>query len=222
MLVIEGKCSKMQKPLQDHIKWIFAAWKIIRAILLQFLSFLAYAGISQSTFCSFGFILSRAMGVTTAKDKSDINSCGFGISKFSADPSAWQAGNFVITKCCLKVPMFITMGGEERIFYGRVTGEDVEHSGWGWHRCCFAHLVLCHPTSDGSSRGGRVMGAAGMAGWWEQQGDGSSRGGRTANCSTGASGWQPCRKRLQSCTHLCCSTTGITLPAHWVKEEKDG
>lgn len=41
MLVIEAKCSKMQKPLQDHIKWIFAAQKIIRAILLLFLSFLA-------------------------------------------------------------------------------------------------------------------------------------------------------------------------------------
>lgn len=77
MLVIEGKCSKMHKPLQDHIKWIFAAQKIIRAILL-FLSFLAYAGISQSTFCSLGFILTRAMGVSTAKDKTDINSHGFG------------------------------------------------------------------------------------------------------------------------------------------------
>lgn len=36
----------------------------------------------------FGFILARAMGVTTAKDKSDFNSHGFGISKLSADPSA--------------------------------------------------------------------------------------------------------------------------------------
>lgn len=66
--------------------------------------------ISQSTFCSFGFILTCATGVTPANDKSDLNSHGFSINKFCADSSIWQAGNFVIAKHfkLLKVTMFTT------------------------------------------------------------------------------------------------------------------
>lgn len=128
----------------------------------------------------FGFILARAMGVTTAKDKSDFNSHGFGISKLSADPSAWQAGNFVITKCVmlLKSPCVYNDGRK---------GKDIlcqcHRGGCGAQWMGTALLLVC-PLSPLSA-----------STWWKQQrgqGDGSSRGDRTADW-----GWQPCCKGLQ-------------------------
>lgn len=99
MLVIEGKCSKMHKSLQDHIKWIFAAQKIIRAILL-FLSFLAYAGISQSTFCSLGFILTRAMGCQLLKIRLTLIPMALGVSKFSARSLCLTGRKLCYNKTC--------------------------------------------------------------------------------------------------------------------------
>lgn len=116
------------------------------------------------------------MGVTTAKDKSDINSCGFGISKFSADPSAWQAGNFVITKrvVLLKSPRVYNDGGR---------GKDIlwqgHRGGCGARWMGMASLLLCTlgPLSPNKwweqqrwqGDGSRVMGAAEVTKWWEQQ-----------------------------------------------------
>lgn len=100
------------------------------------------------------------------------------------------------------------MRGKESIFCGGVTEERVEHSGWGWHCCCFALLVLSHPRYDGSSRGDRVMEAAEVTG--QQTAAWAPEDGSLAGRSFG------------SCTHLCCSTTQITVPAHWLLEERNG
>lgn len=75
-----------------------------------------------------------------------------------------------------------------------------------------ALLLLCPlgPLSPKiwSSRDDRVMEAAEVTGQqtaaWAP-GDGSLAG-----------------KGFGSCTHLCCSTTRITVPAHWLLEERDG
>lgn len=103
----------MQKPLQDHIKWIYPHVQNNQSNSPACPQLLGLHCVSQSTFCSFGFILTCAMGVTTANDESDFNSHGFSISKYCADSSTWQIGSFVTTKhFMLLVSHHVYNGGE--------------------------------------------------------------------------------------------------------------
>ena len=167
--------------------------------------------ILQSTFCSFDFILTCAMGVTTASDKSDFNSHGFSISRFCADSSTWQAGNFLITKhfMLLKSHHVYNEGGKGKRYSASVTGNDLKRCLWGRHCCWFArgHFALSYPTyvsCDGSRRGESGQQVR------------HDRGDRAENCSMGSSG-----QDSDSCTHLYCCAAQITLQVHWFHRERD-
>lgn len=182
----------MQKPPQDHIKWIYPTCKIIRAILLLVLSFLAYTVSHKAPF-ALSVSSSHVQWGWLLLMMTDFNSHGFSISKYRADSSTWWAGNFVITKhfmLLIKVTMFIRGGGgRKKILCARVTGNDLKHCLWGRHCCWFArgHFALSHPTyvsCDGSSRGE------------SRQQVRCDRGDRAESCSMGSSGWQPRRGGL--------------------------
>lgn len=130
VLVIEEKRPKMQKPPQDHIKWIYPHMQNNQSNSPTCPQLLGLHCVSQSTFCSFRFILTCAMGVTTANDESDFNSHGFSIRKYCADSSTWQTGSFVTTKYfMLLVSHHVYNGGgreRKKILCARVAGNDLK------------------------------------------------------------------------------------------------